>query len=426
MKPQWSQYINIIKSVVKPALGCTEPISAAYASALAANVLGNRPEKLTVKVSENLYKNAMGVFVPGTGSKGLHIAAAAGAIGGDPDKGLEVLKNISSSDVAEAKRLIDQKRVEVEAVESDVFIYCKAIAESSGNVATVEVSGGHIRVTSKALNGKKLFSLDENCADSGATESICNGVEINIRRIYEFATEVELDAILFINEAAELNCALSLEGMSNEYGLKVGRTIKEHIEQGVLGEDLINRTVMHASAASDARMGGAVLPAMSNYGSGNQGIAATIPVVEMACFRDAGEEMQARALVMSHLMAIYIKSHYPPLSAFCGNSVTSAASAFAMTYLSGGSFEQCCHAMQNVMSDCSGMVCDGAKSSCAMKVATSSGAAVRSCLMALHGSVANQQGIIAEDVEETIKNVGKMVSSGMSGTDQAIINIMTA
>ncbi|UYM17876.1 L-cysteine desulfidase family protein [Endozoicomonas euniceicola] len=426
MKPQWSQYINIIKSVVKPALGCTEPISAAYAAAVATSILGTQPEKVTVKVSENLYKNAVGVFVPGTGYKGLHIAAAAGAVAGAPDMGLEVLKDISADDVAAAKQMIDQGQIEVEAIASDVFIYCEVITEAGTDRATVEISGGHTRITEKTLNGESLFKLDTSNADSGTTESVCEGVDISVRGIYEFATEIEPEAILFMNEAAELNCALSQEGMSNDYGLKVGRTMMDQIDQGVLGEDLINRTVMRTSAASDARMGGAVLPAMSNYGSGNQGIAATVPVVEMARFRNVGEEMQARALAMSHLMAIYIKSHYPPLSAFCGNSVTSSASAFAMTYLSGGSFEQCSHAMQNVMSDCSGMVCDGAKSSCAMKVATSSGAAVRSCLMALSGSVANEQGIIAETVEDTIRNVGNMVSTGMPNTDHAIIRIMTA
>ncbi|WP_263082061.1 L-serine ammonia-lyase, iron-sulfur-dependent, subunit alpha [Endozoicomonas sp. Mp262] len=426
MKPQWSQYIKIINSVVKPALGCTEPISAALASALAVETLGAPPEKLTVRVSENLYKNAMGVFVPGTGRKGLYIAAAAGAVAGEPGKGLEVLKNITEDDVIKAQRLIDEGRVEVNAVASDVFIYCQAIAEAQGNSARVEISGGHTRVVSKALNGKTVFSLDPCDSCAGSTECVCDGVDISIKGIYEFATEVDARAILFMNQAAELNCALSREGMSNEYGLQVGRTMKEHMGQGVLGEDLCNRIVMHTSAASDARMGGAPLPAMSNYGSGNQGIAATVPVVEMARFRQVSEDVQARALAMSHLMAIYIKSHYPPLSAFCGNSVTSAASAFAMTYLSGGSFEQCCHAMQNVMSDCSGMVCDGAKSSCAMKVATSSGVAIRSCLMALNGSAVNQQGIIAGDVENTIKNVGQMISSGMSSTDETIINIMRA
>ena len=422
MKPHWSQYIEIIHSVVKPALGCTEPVSAAYAAALATEILGQTPERLHITVSENLYKNAMGVSVPGTGEKGLHIAAAVGAIAGNPDKGLEVLSDITEADVVKANKMIAAQHIDVGAVPSDVFIFCKAIAEAHGDRATVIIKGGHTRITKKMLNGELLFSAD---ACSTATDSVCANVEISVRGIYEFATEIPAESILFINQAVELNCALSHEGLSGKYGLQVGRTMKEQMEQGLLGSGLSNRIVMNASAASDARMGGAVLPAMSNYGSGNQGIAATIPVFEMARFQEASEEQQARALVMSHLIAIYIKSHYPPLSAFCGNSVTSAAAAFAMAYLSGATYEQCCYALQNVISDCSGMVCDGAKSSCAMKVATASGTAVRSCLMALNNSVASDQGIIAADVEETIKNIGRMVNAGMASTDQTIINIMT-
>lgn len=213
--------------------------------------------------------------------------------------------------------------------------------------------------------------------------------------------------------------------MSKPYGLEVGRTMKNGIAAGIIGEDLLNKIVMLTAAASDARMGGANLPAMSNLGSGNQGIAATIPVVITAQCYKVSEEKLARALIMSHLGAIYIKSHYPPLSAFCGNTVTSAAASMAMVYLAGGSFEQSCFAIQNVISDSSGMVCDGAKASCAMKVSTSSSAAVRSFLMALSSQNVSGQGIIANHVEKTIKNIGKMVLNGMSSTDVTIINIMS-
>ena len=289
--------------------------------------------------------------------------------------------------------------------------------------AMVKICGGHTLIAEKRLNGELVFTADN--AQAKATGSICDGVDINIESIYHFAQEVPFEEIQFILKASELNSKLSDEGMSKPYGLEVGRTMKNGIAAGIIGEDLLNKIVMLTAAASDARMGGANLPAMSNLGSGNQGIAATIPVVITAQCYKVSEEKLARALIMSHLGAIYIKSHYPPLSAFCGNTVTSAAASMAMVYLAGGSFEQSCFAIQTVISDSSGMVCDGAKASCAMKVSTSSSAAVRSFLMALNSQNVSGQGIIAKDVEKTIKNIGRMVLNGMSSTDVTIINIMS-
>ncbi|MBV7317150.1 serine dehydratase subunit alpha family protein [Shewanella sp. NIFS-20-20] len=424
MKAQWQQYIQIIHQVVKPALGCTEPIAAAYAAALARQELGCQPDRLEIQVSDNLYKNSMGVFVPGTGKIGLAIAAAAGAIGGDGDAGLEVLAKISSEDVLAAQRLIDAGQVSVKRTQTEEFIYCEVTAYGNGNRARVVVSGGHTMVVLKEFNGLATYTLAQGSAP--ATGAICDGVDISIASIYQFATQVPFEQIAFILQASELNGLLSAEGMNNPYGLEVGRTMQKAMDDGLLSDDLLNRIVMQTAAASDARMGGATLPAMSNFGSGNQGIAATIPVVITAKRYQADDKQLARALIMSHLGAIYIKSHYPPLSAFCGNSVTSAAAAMAMVYLAGGSFEQSCFAIQNVISDSSGMVCDGAKASCAMKVSTSSCAAVRSFLMALNSQVVQGQGIIAINVEQTIKNIGKMVTTGMPSTDSAIIDIMSA
>ncbi len=284
--------------------------------------------------------------------------------------------------------------------------------------------GGHTRIVEQRRDGEVTFTADQS--QGGATGSICDGVDISIAAIYEFATQVEFEQIRFILKASELNGKLSAEGMNNPYGLEIGRTMQQNIDAGLIGEDVMNRIVMMTAAASDARMGGATLPAMSNFGSGNQGIAATIPVMVIAERYGASEEQLARALIMSHLGAIYIKSHYPPLSAFCGNTVTSAAAAMAMVYLAGGSFEQSCFAIQNVLSDSAGMVCDGAKASCAMKVSTSSGAAVRGFLMALNSHSVSGQGIVSDNVDQTIRNVGQMVKDGMSATDSAIIDIMSA
>ncbi|ENO3940742.1 MULTISPECIES: serine dehydratase subunit alpha family protein [Aeromonas] len=429
MKQAWQQYLQIIQQVVKPALGCTEPIAAAYAAAVAARQLGCEPGRLEVAVSDNLYKNSMGVYVPGTGKIGLAIAAAAGAIGGNADAGLEVLAAIQPAQVERAQQLIDAGKVQVSRTAAPEFIFCRVTVYGSDDKgeehsAEVTLCGGHTRIVEQRRDGEVTFTADQS--QGGATGSICDGVDISIAAIYEFATQVEFEQIRFILKASELNGKLSAEGMNNPYGLEIGRTMQQNINAGLIGEDVMNRIVMMTAAASDARMGGATLPAMSNFGSGNQGIAATIPVMVIAERFAASEEQLARALIMSHLGAIYIKSHYPPLSAFCGNTVTSAAASMAMVYLAGGSFEQSCFAIQNVLSDSAGMVCDGAKASCAMKVSTSSGAAVRGFLMALNSHSVSGQGIVAGDVDQTIRNVGQMVKEGMSATDSTIIDIMSA
>lgn len=429
MKQAWQQYLQIIQQVVKPALGCTEPIAAAYAAAVATRQLGCEPGRLEVAVSDNLYKNSMGVYVPGTGKIGLAIAAAAGAIGGNADAGLEVLAAIQPEQVDRAQQLIDAGKVQVSRTAAPEFIFCRVTVygtDDKGEEHSAEVTlcGGHTRIVEQRRDGEVTFTADQS--QGGATGSICDGVDISIAAIYEFATRVEFEQIRFILKASELNGKLSAEGMNNPYGLEIGRTMQQNIDAGLIGEDVMNRIVMMTAAASDARMGGATLPAMSNFGSGNQGIAATIPVMVIAERFAASEEQLARALIMSHLGAIYIKSHYPPLSAFCGNTVTSAAASMAMVYLAGGSFEQSCFAIQNVLSDSAGMVCDGAKASCAMKVSTSSGAAVRGFLMALNSHSVSGQGIVAGDVDQTIRNVGQMVKEGMSATDSTIIDIMSA
>ncbi|MGG2296280.1 serine dehydratase subunit alpha family protein [Aeromonas veronii] len=429
MKQAWQQYLQIIQQVVKPALGCTEPIAAAYAAAVAVRQLGCEPGRLEVAVSDNLYKNSMGVYVPGTGKIGLAIAAAAGAIGGNADAGLEVLAAIQPAQVERAQQLIDAGKVQVSRTAAPEFIFCRVTVYGSDDKgeehsAEVTLCGGHTRIVEQRRDGEVTFTADQS--QGGATGSICDGVDISIAAIYEFATQVEFEQIRFILKASELNGKLSAEGMNNPYGLEIGRTMQQNINAGLIGEDVMNRIVMMTAAASDARMGGATLPAMSNFGSGNQGIAATIPVMVIAERFAASEEQLARALIMSHLGAIYIKSHYPPLSAFCGNTVTSAAASMAMVYLAGGSFEQSCFAIQNVLSDSAGMVCDGAKASCAMKVSTSSGAAVRGFLMALNSHSVSGQGIVAGNVDQTIRNVGQMVKEGMSATDSTIIDIMSA
>lgn len=419
----WRDYERILKTMVKPALGCTEPIAVAYAAALAREMLSNEPDMIKIAVSDNLYKNAMGVFVPSTGKIGLEIAGAVGAIGGKSSQGLEVLSHITPAMVEKAQALINAGKVKVQRRDVEEFIYCEVEINDGQNVAIVEISGGHTQVKSKYLNGKSLPLATSFHQPS--ISNTCDGVDISFQQIYHYALQEEFEKIAFILESATLNQALAEEGLVHHYGLAVGQTLAKNIEAKLLAEDLANKIIMYTSSASDARMGGASLPAMSNFGSGNQGIVATLPVVLTARHFQSSQEELARALIISHLGAIYIKSHYPPLSAFCGNTVTGAAAAAAMVFLAKGSFEQSCFAIQNVLSDCSGMICDGAKSTCAMKVKTATSSAVNAFLMALQNREAHHQGIVADDVEKTICNIGKLVTKGMCTTDRVIIDIMS-
>ena len=408
---QWEHFIAIIKKEVQPALGCTEPTSIAYAAAHAARLLGKKPEKITVAVSDNLYKNAMGVFVPGTGQVGLPIAAAVGALGGDPDAGLEVLAPITTAHVKEAMSMIEEGRVTIEKADSPDAVFCSATVCAGDESAQVTVQGEHTGIVEKRKNGEVVFKKESSISTDSEGQSSVEGEPISLKAIYDFALNAPFEDIAFILQARDI-------------GLELGRTIKEQIDAGILSADLVNNMAAYTAAASDARMGGATLPAMSNYGSGNQGITATIPVVKMAEFVKADDERLARALILSHLGAIYIKSHYPSLSAFCGNTATSSAVAMALVYLNSGTFEQACMAINNVISDTSGMVCDGAKSTCAMKVHTAAQSAYKGCFLALAGHGVAGQGIVSADVEKTIDNLGAMITQGMHKTDEKIIEIM--
>lgn len=421
---QWEHFIAIIKKEVQPALGCTEPTSIAYAAAHAARLLGKKPEKITVAVSDNLYKNAMGVFVPGTGQVGLSIAAAVGALGGDPDAGLEVLAPITTAHVKEAMSMIEEGRVTIEKADSPDAVFCSATVYAGDESAQVTVQGEHTGIVEKRKNGEVVFKKESSISTDSEGQSSVEGEPISLKAIYDFALNAPFEDIAFILQARDINMALADEGLARQYGLELGRTIKEQIDAGILSADLVNNMAAYTAAASDARMGGATLPAMSNYGSGNQGITATIPVVKMAEFVKADDERLARALILSHLGAIYIKSHYPSLSAFCGNTATSSAVAMALVYLNSGTFEQACMAINNVISDTSGMVCDGAKSTCAMKVHTAAQSAYKGCFLALAGHGVAGQGIVSADVEKTIDNLGAMITQGMHKTDEKIIEIM--
>jgi L-cysteine desulfidase len=418
LDPLWTDYIRLLRRNVVPALGCTEPVAVALASAECRRLLGRTPQCIMVWVSHNIYKNGMGVGVPGTGMVGLAAAAAIGAVAGDPDAGLEVLKNVTPQHVPIARAL--RKAVTVAVKDAGDPLYAEVQAEVDADTARVVIRHDHANIVLKERNGTELYRRE--VSDDSVGEAV---PRMAISRLIEFAVNVPLPLIEFMQAAAELNSALSDAGQSGEWGMKVGRTLQEQVRQGVLADDLMTLAMRLASAASDARMGGAMLPAMSNCGSGNQGIAATMPVVAAAKLVKASREKTIRAIVLSHTVAIYIKSHLDSLSALCAASTAAMGSGAAITWLLGGDEDTIGYCIQNMIGDVAGIICDGAKPSCSMKVSTGAAAAVKAALLARNRiRVSADEGIVAETVEQTIANLGRLGRQGMMETDRQIVSIM--
>ncbi|MGV2812359.1 L-cysteine desulfidase family protein [Enterobacter cancerogenus] len=427
MNPLWTQFIRAVQEEVKPALGCTEPVSLALACAIAAEQLGTEVTKIEAWVSPNLMKNGLGVTVPGTGMVGLPIAAALGAIGGNAQAGLEVLKDATPEALARAKALLEAGLVQVKLQEPcDEILYSRACVYAGEASAMVTIAGGHTRVVEVVCRGETRFTLDEP-QDEVNADPLSVLSDTTLAQIVAFAEQVPFGAIRFILQAGELNDALSREGLSGKWGLHIGATLTKQRSRGWLAQDVGSDIVIRTSAASDARMGGATLPAMSNSGSGNQGIAATMPVVVVAEHVQADQERLARALMLSHLSAIYIHHQLPRLSALCAATTAAMGAAAGMAWLMGGGYQTIAMAIGSMIGDVSGMICDGASNSCAMKVSTSVGSAWKAVMMALdETAVTGNEGIVAHDVEESIANLCALACRSMQATDRQIIEIMAS
>ena len=418
----WPEFLKAVHQEITPALGCTEPISLALASAIAARHLGGTPERIAAKVSANLMKNGMGVTVPGTGMVGLSIAAAVGALGGDPDAGLQVLGKLTPESVAAAKRMLQGNKVAVDIAESVPVLYSEALVSRGADSVRVCIAYAHTKVMLIEKNGVTVFKADDSAGEEALGYSLQGATA---RGVYDFASTAPFADIAFILEAAKLNALLSEEGMTGNYGLHIGATLKRQVAHGFLSDDLSTRILTRTTAASDARMGGAALPAMSNSGSGNQGIVATLPVLVVAEHVQANDEVLARALMLSHLMAIYIHSKLPTLSALCAVTTAAMGAAAGMAWLLRGGYGAASMAICSMIGDVAGMICDGASNSCAMKVSTSAAAAYKSVLMALDNSrVSGNEGIVEDSVDASIANLCALASGSMVHTDRQILEIM--
>ncbi|HEM7926239.1 TPA: serine dehydratase subunit alpha family protein [Citrobacter farmeri] len=425
--PLWSRFIRAVQEEVKPALGCTEPVSLALAAAVAASELKGAVDRIDAWVSPNLMKNGLGVTVPGTGMVGLPIAAALGALGGDPGAGLEVLKDASAQAIADAKAMLKAGKVSVMLQQPcDDILFSRAKVYSNDGWACVTIVGGHTHIVRIETHNGVTFSQQANASDEAQESPLAVLSETSLEEILAFVNTVPFDAIRFILDAARLNGALSQEGLRGNWGLHIGATMEKQCARGLLANDLSTAILIRTSAASDARMGGATLPAMSNSGSGNQGITATVPVMVVAEHFGADEEKLARALMLSHLSAIYIHHQLPRLSALCAATTAAMGAAAGMAWLvDEGRYSTISMAISSMIGDVSGMICDGASNSCAMKVSTSASAAWKAVLMALDDtSVTGNEGIVANNVEQSIANLCALACHSMQQTDKQIIEIM--
>lgn len=414
--------LNAVNHEVVPALGCTEPISLALASAIARQYLGHLPERIEAKVSPNLMKNGMGVTVPGTGMVGLPMAASIGAIGGDPNGELEVLKNITPEQVEQAKTMLKEDKVSVSILETEHILYSEATLFHQSERVCVRIAEHHTNVIYIEKNGEILLSKPCAVNNDNITDVF---TALTAKDIFDFSMSVDLEKIRFIEQAAQLNTSLSQEGLKADYGLHIGRTLQKQIGLGLISDDLLNRIVIETTSASDARMGGASLPAMSNSGSGNQGITATMPVVVVARHLNVSEEKRIRALFLSHLMAIYIHSKLPKLSALCAVTTAAMGSCAGVAWLLTGKFKNISMAISSMIGDISGIICDGASNSCAMKVSTSVTSSYKSILMSLDNSqVTGNEGIVEYDIDRSINNLCSIASRSMQYTDKQVIEIM--
>ncbi|MCD8091799.1 MAG: L-serine ammonia-lyase, iron-sulfur-dependent, subunit alpha [Bacteroides sp.] len=419
------QIIALVKCEVIPAIGCTEPIAVALCVAKAAEILGKRPEKVLVLLSANILKNAMGVGIPGTGMIGLPIAVALGALIGKSEYQLEVLKDSNPAAVEEGKRFIDEKRIQISLKDNiEEKLYIEVCCEAGKDKATAIIAGGHTTFIYMARNEEVL--LNKQTAAAGIEEKE-NTLELSLRKVYDFALTAPLDEIRFILETARLNKAAAERSFQGDYGHGLGKILRGSYEHKILGDSIFSHILSYTSGACDARMAGAMIPVMSNSGSGNQGISATLPVLVYAEENGKSEEELIRALMMSHLTVIYIKQSLGRLSALCGCVVAATGSSCGITWLMGGTYEQVAYAVQNMIANLTGMICDGAKPSCALKVTTGVSTAVLSAIMAMENRcVASVEGIIDEDVDQSIRNLTKIGSRGMNETDKLVLEIMTS
>lgn len=418
------EYTQLLKKERNLALGCTEPGAIAYAAALVGANLEGEAEYIKIRVSGNVLKNALNVGIPRTQLQGIQIAAALGVLVGDPDKKLEGLSLINSRDIEKAEEFLKAKRVQIQVEEDVEKIYIHAFGANKEGTAEVQIKRDHTNVTIIKKNGTIVYEKKMEEGDQTEESEKRFYEAMNFSGIYEYVCQVSEEKLNFLDETIEINKKLSVEGLTKKYGLGVGKALgQEEKSNKQLLTYILTRTV----AAIDARMGGCPLPVVALNGSGNQGLASSLPVIYYGEFCGNTKSEIKRALLLSQLVTVYIKQKTGKLSALCGSALAAGAGmACGMTYLQGGKQNEIKHSLENVVADLSGMICDGAKAGCSLKIATAVNSAYRSSYLAMNQiMVSNTDGIIGRSVDETINNLGRLSKEGMNTTDEAILKIMT-
>ena len=414
-------YTAILKEELVPALGCTEPIALAYASAECRKLLGVLPEKATAECSGNIIKNVKSVIIPNTGGmKGIEAAVAAGMIGGDASRGLEVLSAVKEEELPEIRKYIAEKRVSVKLLHTTATLHFIITMEKGNESASVEVIHQHTNIVKKIKNGEVVFQKDSS-SEENMNESLTDRSVLSVDGIIEFGETADLSLFApIIEEQIRCNSAICEEGLKNKWGVNIGQYLLETREK-----DFITEAKATAAAGSDARMSGCVYPVVINSGSGNQGITVSVPVIVYCRRNSIGHEKLVRALAISNLIAIHQKTRIGRLSAYCGAVNAACGAATAITWLQGGTREQINETITNTLATISGMVCDGAKPSCAAKISLALEAAMMGHDLAMEDdNFLPGDGIVKGDVESTIIGVGEIASKGMVSTDETILNVM--
>lgn len=401
------------------ALGCTEPSAIALAAAVARKYLkGECIDKIKIYASINMIKNAIYVKIAGTDSCGIKLAAAIGALKGKSESGLEIFEDIDTVTLKNARKMIEHGKITVEPSKTNERLYIEAIIESGKSVSKAVVKKTHTNISLIELNGKTIVKTvnKKNKKDTSF---------INMKSIWNFINNVKPDKLEIIRQSIKLNKAIGQEGLKNSYGLQVGRTVSKKLINGTSLESIANYAIALTSAGCDARMAGSTLKVMSNSGSGNQGIVATLPVLAFWESLELPEEKLLRALTLSHLITIYIKLKFGRISSLCGASIAATGASCGITYLMGGEFTEVEYAIQNTAGNLTGILCDGAKAGCALKIYTCTSAAILSALMAVDGiSIQSSNGIIEDNPEMTIDNICKLGNEGTFKADKIILSIL--
>jgi len=397
METKIEKVLKILEEEIVAAEGCTEPIALSYAAAKAKRILGTIPNKVDVFLSGNIIKNVKSVTIPNSdGMGGIEAAIAMGLIAGDDRKELMVISDVTSEQLTEVKEFLAKDIIKTHVHPGDIKLYIR-----------LEISN------------------DEDNVDFNS--SLTDRKVLTVKFIYDLAKTIDIDLIKPIfQKVVNYNSAIAEEGLKGKYGVNIGKMILENIEKGIYGNDVRNKAASYASAGSDARMSGCALPVMTTSGSGNQGMTASLPIIKFAAEKNLSEEELIRGLFVSHLITIHVKTNVGRLSAYCGAICAAAGVAASLTYLHGGSYEMVCAAITNILGNLSGVICDGAKASCAMKISSGIYSAFDATMLALNKDVLKSgDGIVGVDIEETIRNVGELAQSGMKGTDETILDIMT-